>query len=187
MASTVPSPDTPVAAPRWALWMAWATVLCTVPSLVWRLLLGFGVDVGFTGRLGSMYTGTAIMVYVLVLSAASQAAAFLTLGLVKPWGERAPRWIPRWGGRRIPTRAVVVTAALGAVAVTALCAAVALAPAGPLDNPEFPQGTAGVIMVLCYAPLLAWGPMVAALTVAYARRRGAGRPQAAAIGSATGR
>ncbi|MFE9446590.1 hypothetical protein ACFYO2_48800 [Streptomyces sp. NPDC006602] len=145
-----------------------------MPSCVWRLSLGFGVDVGFTGRLGAMYTGTAIMIYVLVLSVASQAAACLTLGLVKPWGERVPRWIPWLGGRRIPPLAVIIPASLGALAVVALCAAVTLASKGPLGNPDFPHGTAGVVMDVCYAPLLAWGPLVVVLTVAYARRR-AGR------------
>ncbi|MEV6012419.1 hypothetical protein AB0M29_37180 [Streptomyces sp. NPDC051976] len=175
MSRQFPSPESRMTtAPRWAVLAAWATVLCTVPSCVWRLSLGFGVDVGFTGRLGSMYKGTDIMVYVLILSVASQAAACLTLGLVRPWGERIPRWVPRLGGRRIPPPAAVIPAALGAVAVTALCAAVTLVPGGPLDNPDFPQGAAGMIMDLCYAPLLLWGPLVAALTVAYARRRRAG-------------
>ncbi|MEU1012178.1 hypothetical protein [Streptomyces sp. NPDC005890] len=145
-----------------------------MPSCVWRLCLGFGVDVGFTGRLGSLYTGTPIMVYVLILSVVSQAAACLTLGLVRPWGERVPHWVPRLGGRRIPPLAVAAPAALGAFAVMGLCAAVTLIPGGPLDNPDFPHGTAGAIMDICYAPLLAWGPLVAVLTIAYTRRRRAG-------------
>jgi hypothetical protein len=37
-------------------------------------------------------------------------------------------------------------------------------------------------MDLCYAPLLAWGPLVAVLTVSYARRRRTG-PRAAMPGS----
>ncbi|MEU8971237.1 hypothetical protein AB0D11_18495 [Streptomyces monashensis] len=114
------------------------------------------------------------MVYVLILSVVSQVAACLTLGLVKPWGERVPRWVPQLGGRRIPPLAVVIPAAVGAVAVTGLCAAVTLVPGGPLGNPDFPHGTAGVIMDVCYAPLLAWGPLVGALTIAYVRRRRAG-------------
>ncbi|WP_254716588.1 hypothetical protein [Actinomadura sp. WMMB 499] len=81
------SDTTPRDVPRWAIWCAWITVLCTVPSGIWRTALGFGADVGFTGELGEMYTGTDIMVYVLVLTVASQAAAFLTLGLVRPWGS----------------------------------------------------------------------------------------------------
>ncbi|MEV0534680.1 hypothetical protein [Kitasatospora sp. NPDC050463] len=164
-ASRTPAP------PRWAVLAAWATVLCTVPSCLWRLALGFGVDVGFTGQLGALYTGVPIMVYVLTLSVASQAAACLTLGLVRPWGEVVPPRVPWLGGRRIPTAVVVAPAAVGALAVIGLCAAVTLVPGGPLANPDFPQGTAGLVMDLCYAPLLAWGPLVAALTVSYARRR----------------
>ena len=33
-------------------------------------------------------------VYVLSLSLITEAVALLTLGLVRPWGERAPAWIP---------------------------------------------------------------------------------------------
>jgi len=85
--------------PRWAAMAAWATVLCTVPSCVWRIAAGFGVDVGFTGELGALYRGSEFIVYLWVLNVASQAAACLTLGLVRPWGERVPNWIPRLGGR----------------------------------------------------------------------------------------
>ncbi|GGV43037.1 hypothetical protein GCM10010182_79730 [Actinomadura cremea] len=162
-------------APRWAVWCAWATVLCTVPSGVWRMALGFGADVGFTGDLGEMYTGAEITVYVLTLTVVSQAAAFLTLGLVRPCGEVVPRWIPFLGGRRIPPSAAIVPAVLGGVAVTGLCAALALAPDGPLANPEFPQGTAGAVMNVVYAPLLLWGPLTLVLTGHYARRRTRGR------------
>ncbi|WP_188189421.1 hypothetical protein [Nonomuraea sp. SYSU D8015] len=161
--------DRPV--PGWAVKAAWATVLCMVPSCVWRVVAGFGVDVGFTGLLGEMYRGPAFTFYLWVLNVVSLAAASLTFGLVRPWGERVPSWIPRVGGRRIPPLAVIVPAFLGGVTVTALCAAVTLTPGGPLDNPDFPGGAAGVIMGICYAPLLAWGPLVMALTIAYARRR----------------
>lgn len=163
--------------PQWAVMAAWATVLCTVPSFAWRVIAGFGVDVGFTGELGAMYRGPDFIVYLWVLNVASQAAACLTLGLVRPWGERVPNWVPRLAGRRIPPLAVIVPASLGAVTVTALCALVTLLPGGPLDNPDFPHGIAGVIMGFCYAPLLAWGPLVAVLTIAYARRRTTEQPR----------
>ncbi|MEV1009220.1 hypothetical protein [Streptomyces sp. NPDC049881] len=179
----MPDPFRSSDAPRWAVLAAWATVLCTVPSCVWRLALGAGVDVGFTGRLGALYTGTPVMVYVLVLSVLSQAVACLTFALVSPWGERVPGWVPRLGRRRVPVLAVALPAAVGAVAVTGLCAVLTLVPGGPLDNPDFPQGTAGLVMDACYAPLLAWGPLVAALTFAYLRRRSAGVPPGAAAGT----
>lgn len=148
-------------------------MLCTVPSAAWRVAAGLGVDVGFTGRLGELYQGPAFLTYVWVLTVVSQAAALLTLALVQPWGERVPHWVPRLGGRRIPPPVVIVPALLGGIAVTVLCAVVALVPDGPHDNPDFPHGTAGDVMVLCYAPLLLWGPLVIALTIAYARRRAA--------------
>ncbi|GAA0325413.1 hypothetical protein GCM10010151_14140 [Actinoallomurus spadix] len=34
-----------------------------------------------------------------------------------------------------------------------------------------PHGAKLVIIDLCYAPLIAWGPLLAAVTVAYAVRR----------------
>ncbi|MBM0260088.1 hypothetical protein [Micromonospora sp. 4G55] len=170
--SRIVATETARSVPQWSDVAAWATVWCTVPSSAWRVAAGLGVDVGFTGELGDMYRGPAFLLYVWVLTVVSQAGAFLTLGLVRPWGERVPSWIPRLGGRPIPPLAVITPALLGGVAVTALCAMVALAPNGPLDNPDFPRGAAGVIMALCYAPLLAWGPLVIALTVSYARRRG---------------
>lgn len=167
-----PKPATEQPVQRWAAWAAWTAVWCTVPSCAWRMAAGFGVDVGFTGKLGRLYHGPAFLFYVWTLTVTSQAAACLTLGLIRPWGERVPRWTPRLGGRRIPSGVVVVVASCGAVAVTALCLAVALAPHGPLENPDFPRGTAGAVMAVCYAPLLAWGPLVAAATVGYVRRRG---------------
>ena len=43
----------------------------------------------------------------------TDALALLTLGLVRPWGEIVPVWVPRLGGRRIPPAAVVVPATAG--------------------------------------------------------------------------
>ncbi|MGW4891392.1 hypothetical protein ACWEQL_03875 [Kitasatospora sp. NPDC004240] len=165
------STTTATTAPRWAVVAAWLTVCCTIPSCLWRLALAAGVDVGFTGSLRELYRGLDILAYVLVLSVGSELAASLTLGLVRPWGERLPAWVPRLGGRRVPPMAAVIPAVAGAFAVTALCAALTLAPGGPLANPEFPQGTARVVMGLCYAPMLAWGPLLLAVTLSYARRR----------------
>ncbi|WP_327587841.1 hypothetical protein OHA25_13230 [Nonomuraea sp. NBC_00507] len=157
--------------PRWTVWAAWASVLCTLPSCLWRVAAGFGVDVGFTGELGAMYSGPEFIAYVWILTIASQCAAFLAFGLVRPWGEVVPQWVPLLGGRRIPPPAVIITAGIGGTAVTLLCVGVALVPSGPLTNPDFPQGAARTIMNLCYAPLLAWGPLIIALTAAYAHRR----------------
>lgn len=44
---------------------------------------------------------------------------------------------------------------------------------GPENNgdPDAPHGLAGLVMAACYAPLLAWGPMLGIVTVAYYVRR----------------
>jgi hypothetical protein len=54
----------------------------------------------------------------IVLSIVSELLAFSAVGLVSTWGEVFPRWIPVLGGRRVPTLAAVVPAALGTVVLT---------------------------------------------------------------------
>ncbi|MFD0272824.1 hypothetical protein ACFVHB_02800 [Kitasatospora sp. NPDC127111] len=39
-----------------------------------------------------------------------------------------------------------------------------------MSDPDSPHGVAGLVMTLCYLPLIAWGPLLALVTFAYARR-----------------
>jgi multisubunit Na+/H+ antiporter MnhE subunit len=84
------------------------------------------------------------------------------------------------GGRNVPNRAVVLAGALGAAALTLLWTWVALqfalgqridgrdlSTVAPLNVHDW----RGVLAVTLYAPLLLWGPLLAAVTVAYHRRR----------------
>ncbi|RSM62666.1 hypothetical protein DMH03_11365 [Amycolatopsis sp. WAC 01376] len=169
--------------PRWANLAAHATLLATLPSGLWRIAMGLGVPVGFTAQglveFGIPGWGTA---YVFGLSLLAEALAFLTLGLVRPWGEVWPRWIPGLRGRRIPPLAAILPAAAGAIALIALSvqalfgwaeAGSSMPPGSWEDSPVY-----GIVMAACYAPLLLWGPLLAAVTVHYARRRLSGeRPQ----------
>jgi hypothetical protein len=161
--------------PRWADLAAHTVVWTTVPSGLWRVALGLGVPVGFSGELAGTYEapGWAVTPYVIVLSLAAEGLALLTLGLVRPWGERVPRWLPLIGGRAVPTAAAATAAALGAIAVTGITVVSALGWSDPenMGDPDAPQGLAGLVMTACYAPLLAWGPLLAAVTVAYVLRR----------------
>ncbi|MGV9266271.1 hypothetical protein ACWDRR_16595 [Kitasatospora sp. NPDC003701] len=160
--------------PRWADLAARATVWTTVPSGLWRVALGLGVPVGFSGELAATadrYTpgwGTA---YVVLLSVLAEALAFLTVGLVRPWGEVVPRWIPLIGGRTVHPLAAIVPATLGSAALIWVGMSSLFGGwAAAMNNPEAPHGAAGLIMTLCYLPLVAWGPLVAVVTIAYARR-----------------
>ncbi|MFJ4092487.1 hypothetical protein ACIPYS_12975 [Kitasatospora sp. NPDC089913] len=166
--------DRPDGTPRWAELAARATVWTTVPSGLWRLALGVGVPVGFSGELAAVFQnntpgwGTA---YLVALSGLAEFVAFLTLGLVRPWGEVVPSWIPLIGGRTVRPLAAIVPAAIGSTVLTCLGTGALFGGwAEQLSDPEAPQGLAAVIMTLCYLPMVAWGPLVAAVTFAYARR-----------------
>lgn len=160
--------------PRWANIAAHLVPLTTVPSGLWRLALGLGVPVGFSGDLAELYGAPGwITPYVIVLSLLAEAAALSTLGLVRPWGERLPTWVPGIGGRRIPVLAAVVPAATGALAITFINWTSATMWFGPENNgdPDAPHGFAGFVMAAAYAPMLAWGPLLGAVTAAYYVRR----------------
>ncbi|WP_433339116.1 hypothetical protein [Spirillospora sp. CA-294931] len=131
--------------PRWVVWAARAVPLAVLPS-----------GVGFAAH-----------DWWLALFVVAEGLALLTLGLVRPWGEVLPRWVPLVGGRSVPTMVAVGVSALGAVAVTFLTFSGALV----WNRVDAPHGVAGVLMAACYAPLLAWGPLLAVVTVAYYLRR----------------
>jgi hypothetical protein len=158
--------------PRWALTCAWATPISVIPSGLWRTMVGFGVPLGWTPahlRLEQIPGfGT---VYVLVLTLVSTAAAALTLGLVYPWGERLPGWVPLVSGRRVPVRLPIILAVSGAAIVTYLIVLSIINwshVSGFADNPRSGWAT---LMVACYLPAALWPPLLLAVTYSYARRR----------------
>ncbi|GAA4607063.1 hypothetical protein GCM10023195_26390 [Actinoallomurus liliacearum] len=63
---------------------------------------------------------------------------FLLFGLVRPWGQVFPRWIPFLGGRRVPPALPLVPAVIGAAT---------LAPYGTAGICYAVLGTAGVVTV----------------------------------------
>ena len=158
-------------APRWAVIAAHLVALTTLPAALWRLPLVFGFSMGALEESGAAVHVTGWeSVYVLSLSVVSEATALLTLGLVRPWGERAPAWIPVIGGRRIPPMAVIVPAATGAV-LLALIWGFAFRDFPAMDGLDFTHAGWKVLLVAAYLPLLAWAPLLAAVTYAYYQRR----------------
>lgn len=161
--------DSTAAAPRWAVWAAYAVPLCVLPSAVWRA--GGALD----GEVSIADGGW----YLLLLSGLSMGLALLTLGLVHHWGERIPGWVPGLGGRTIPVRVAVIPALIGASLLIGICLYAVLnmtlhfVERGPvligLDDIERP--TPGWSVLALYLPILAWGPLVLAVTANYWRRR----------------
>ncbi|GAA1570264.1 hypothetical protein GCM10009678_61310 [Actinomadura kijaniata] len=165
--------------PGWAVWTAHAAALAPLPAGLWRIAMAVGIPVGFDrawlDRAGIPGPGS---VWPIVLSLVAEGCALLALGLIRPWGERAPRWLPLVGGRTVRPSAAVVPAAVAAALLTAFGVAfgvkIVRVLAGAESDPAFPDGAAAVVMSLAYVPILLWGPFLAATTLAYHRRRRAG-------------
>ncbi|MEU7136054.1 hypothetical protein [Streptomyces sp. NPDC046261] len=167
-APTASTTVTPVAPPpRWAVRAARLTPWVVLPSGLWRIALVLGYPAGYTEAGFEDFQTVGAKVWMLALSVVCELAAFLTVGLVRPWGEVVPRWIPLIGGRKVRPMAAVVPAALGAVAMTALWADVVRWWTYPHDD----MTAAGNLVVgILYQPLILWGPLLAAVTVSYYRR-----------------
>ncbi|WP_328393901.1 hypothetical protein OHS70_04565 [Streptomyces sp. NBC_00390] len=158
--------------PRWAVWAAHLTTLVVLPSGLWRIALVLGYPAGYTDEGFTDFESLGAKVWMLTLSVVCELLALLTIGLVRPWGEVVPRWIPLIGGRVVRPMAAVVPAALGALALTVLWADVARWWTYPHDDMT---GTGNLVVGILYQPLLLWGPLLAAVTVSYYRRRASTR------------
>ena len=155
--------------PRWAHVTAHLIPLTTLPSGLWRIGIALGFSLGMLDNGEPLHVGGWESVYLVWLSLVVEGLALLAFGLVKPWGERVPQRVPRLGGRRIPPAAVVATASVGAAIVTVVGVLFNL-PADGMSQLEATDAGLAVAMT-CYAPLLLWGPLLAALIVGYYRRR----------------
>ncbi|MCX5384718.1 hypothetical protein [Streptomyces sp. NBC_00083] len=163
-------PDSPV--PRWARIAAHAVPYTILPSGLWRLGVMLAIP-GF-GTVEARDHGAGLDLYLVLLFVVSEGLGLLTLGLVQPWGEWVPRWIPLLGGRRVPPLATLVPAALGTLATTGVVYYFFL----HILFAGFPPGhttTEQVVLTACYLPLLAWGPLLGSVTYAYYRRRASGQ------------
>ncbi|WPO76542.1 MULTISPECIES: hypothetical protein [unclassified Streptomyces] len=155
--------------PRWARLAAAGAALTNVPSALWRVAIAVGVPVGLArseyDQMGAPGLGSLVLV---ALSLVSEAFAFLTLGLVRSWGERWPRWVPCLRGRRVPILLGTGVAGLGALATSVFGALFVLTSL----NADIEATTWGIwLLNIAYAPLLLWGPLLGAVTVHYYRRR----------------
>lgn len=156
--------------PRWAVVAAHLVPLVTLPSGLWRLALVADVPLGLHADGAPVAVHGWEAVYIVGLSVVSELLALLTLGLVRPWGERAPSWLPFGGGRRVAPFAAVVPATAGAVALAVIWAW-AFRDFPDVGSLGFTGAGWHVLMVLCYAPLLLWAPLLGAVTYGYYRRR----------------
>lgn len=164
-------PSDPAPPPRWARRAAVLAALTPIPSGLWRMSMAFGLPVGVDPayrrqNYGFPGWGTFHVVWITLLLV---GLGLLTLGLVQPWGEVVPRWIPWLGGRRVPRMAAIIPAGTGAVALVLLWTSV-FSNVGVIFTEFGLDGAARLVVGACYTPFLLWGPLLAAVTVSYARR-----------------
>ncbi|MBB0247150.1 hypothetical protein FNQ90_24240 [Streptomyces alkaliphilus] len=152
--------------PRWAALAAHAVPLLTLPSGLWRIALAAGLPVSEI----SLRDGREVL-YVVSLSVLLGALALLTLGLVQPWGEVVPRWIPLLGGRGVPPLAATVPALLGGIALAGLFSRAFHSHCTGVGQEAIGTPAQYALLWLCYLPLLAWPPLLISVAIAYHRRR----------------
>jgi hypothetical protein len=158
----------PATALRWGRVATWVAAAGPLPyALVrltwltpWPLGMPEGGDLEAEMRLFGLGLGFAAL-----------GGAVLTLGLVRPWGEVWPGWVPVLRGRPVPVRVPVVA---GGLVATALLAASPGMIALAVDSLADGDATGWALLLLF--PTLPWGLALAAAVTAYAyRRRGACR------------
>ncbi|WP_369371038.1 hypothetical protein AB1046_20050 [Promicromonospora sp. Populi] len=99
----------------------------------------------------------------LALSSGAWLGVFLTLGLIRPWGEVFPRWMPGLAGRRVPIAAAAVPGALIAATVTFT----AIPMIVMFSSQTLAQGVFGAIIFPCWY----WGPALALAVWGYVAHR----------------
>lgn len=102
----------------------------------------------------------------LLLGCAAVVGSVLTVGLIRPWGSVAPRWLPLVAGRPVPVAAAVVPGSL--VALALVVGAVPMVVSAFTEMPV--AGWERVLFVLVF-PFWLWGPALALATWAYLLRR----------------
>ena len=108
----------------------------------------------------------AITAWGLMLSLGAWMGAILTLGLILPWGERLPRWVPRVGGRPVPPAAAIVP---GSIVAGLVCLAAVPWTISFVQDPTGPFAPYFFLLPLGY-----WGPMLALAVWAYGGYRSTG-------------
>ena len=137
-----------------------------------------GADLGFS-QADFFRSNASATAYVLRLEAIQVTAGALCLGLIRPWGERVPRWVPRLGGREIPRILPLVVGGTGNAVLYLINGTLAIrfgaiwlgladgwTPAEGMNHWQV------AVLVAAYAPMiLLWAPALTVGLVGYGHRR----------------
>ena len=164
-----PSWTAPSAVARWG--RAATGVAIIVPlgyaatRYAWALGIPFGVSPALLDELGTAVLAGA------GLATGGVLGAVLTWGLLRPWGQVLPRWLPGIGGREVPVSVAVAPASLVAAAVTSAGLMFVRFKAADRFGEYFPGTEDDVAAWLPEMFWPVWGVALAAATYAYVLRR----------------
>lgn len=161
----------------WARTATWLCLLLPLPSVLWRVLMLSGVDVGFADA--PLFRGSAEAVrYVIGLDLVEIVVGLACLGLAMRWGERVPGFVPGVGGRVIPRWLPTAIGTAGVLTMLAIWASLIVSLATTwlgLRTGWTPDRGMGAgdraLLLVCYVPFLLWPLAIIAALIGYWRRR----------------
>jgi hypothetical protein len=162
---------TPAAAARWGRWAVAVAVAVPIGySLTrWAWALDIPLGVSLEGLHKEAEETPGIWLAGAMLATMGAGGALLTIGLIRPWGEVYPRWIPYLRGKRVRPRTAIIPASAVALLVTS--AGLMYLRWLALGRIDLTADTWGLFVPEFFWPL--WGGALGAATLAYhLRRRG---------------
>jgi hypothetical protein len=151
----------PEAVARWGRIATLVAAACPLPygllRMTWLTPWAVGLPDG---------SDPALRLFGLALGAAALGGAVLTLGLVRPWGEVWPSWVPVLRGRPVPVRVPVLAGGLVAVVLLASGPSVLAIGIAGLGSGDLVEAS-----FLLLFPTLLWGAALGLAVTAYALRR----------------
>lgn len=176
--ASLPRWQQPAAAARWgrtAVAVAVAVpLLYAATRIAWVLGFPLGFDVeAYEATGGEINNG-------LILAGGALVGSILTVGLVRPWGERFWAWLPGLGGRDVPVGLAVVPASIVAALILPAGVSMIVAAVGRIGIASIGELASNwaAIGVTFLWPV--WSIALAVATWAYVLRRRAGATPPAA-------
>jgi hypothetical protein len=153
-------------ADRWGRRAVAAAVVIPLLYVATRWAWAIDIPLGMPADDLRAYVGNERLGGVL-LATVAVLGALLTTGLVRPWGEVMPGWVPVLGRRRIPPGLAIVPASLMAIVITS--AGVAFVRSVLVGQMPFGTSDWGVVGPTLLWPV--WGAALGVATLAYHYRR----------------
>lgn len=151
----------PEVAARWGRWATIVAALCPMPYALLRFTWLLPDPVMFSAA--ELDAEPGIRLFGVGLGLVAFGAGVVTLGLIRPWGETWPRWMPFVAGRPVPVKAAVIPGTTAAL----------LLGVGSISWVVTVATNADGLLSELVIPFPLWGASVGLATLAYyLRRRG---------------